>query len=108
MSNIIGPVKTSVLYRKEKRDLFDIDFNAYISDNNLNTPLDDNPDIVFINQTKRVPKPLVESKWMPKAVLEIGASYSMNKSVQHFANFSPLILSYDSINLKTNRETYHA
>lgn len=108
VSNIIGPVKTSVLYRKEKRDLFDIDFNAYISDNNLNTPLDDNPDIVFINQTKRVPKPLVESKWMPKAVLEIGASYSMNKSVQHFANFSPLILSYDSINLKTNRETYHA
>lgn len=103
-----GSLDISVLYRKDKRDLFDIDFNAFIADNNLNSPLTKDTDVVIVNQNKRLPKPLIESGWMPNAVMTVGASYAMNKSVSHFVNYAPLILSFDTIHLYTNKDFFHA
>ena len=103
-----GSLDISVLYRKEKRDLFDLDFNTFIADNNLNSPLTKDTDVVVVNQNKRIPKPLIECGWTPNVVMTIGASYAMNKSVSHFVHYAPLILSFDTIHLYTNKDFYHA
>ena len=67
----------SVLFRMENHK--DPEFNQYIKRNELNYPLDNNPEIVYISKDK-LPKPLLKSSWKPCAVLLMSSTRMFTKS----------------------------
>lgn len=68
--NIIPAEQQTVLFRLDNKVNFT--FNQYIKENNLNNSLANNPKIVYINENKKIPKPLLESGLEFKCTLYFG------------------------------------
>jgi len=93
-ANIITNV--SVLYRKDNVDNDDKEFNKYISDNELNQKLDNNPKIVYVKDDK-FPKTLLKSNWKPSAAIILGSKSLMtNSKLQSYIGELDLVIHYDS------------
>lgn len=84
----------SVLFRKDGND----PFNDYVKENNLNNLVASNTKIVYINNTK-LPKPLLQAKWLPSCVLNFGGkSLSFNNVTQFIQQFDLQIIYEDPKN----------
>lgn len=78
LKHIIPSRDISVLFRKDGPDLF----NTYVSENGINNPVDTNTQIVYINNTK-LPKPLLQSKFKHRSVLELHKSLTYNNVIAY-------------------------
>lgn len=81
----------SVLFRLDNQT--NSDFNDYIKKNNLNSPVDKDTKIVYINSSN-VPKPLIQSNWRPSAVLLL-SSTRQHTRVSTYSESVDLIIHYD-------------
>ena len=68
--NIIPTEQQTVLFRLDNKQNYK--FNQYIKENNLNNSLANKPKIVYINENKKIPKPLLESGLEFKCTLYFG------------------------------------
>jgi len=85
----------SVLYRKDNVSLFDKEFNNYVTREQLNSlPNIDTTKVVVISNSKKIPKPLIASGWLPKAILFLGESLFVNRSISIFKEASGLNIHY--------------
>lgn len=91
-SGFIDNSKSTVLFRLDNET--NSDFNDYIKRNSLNSTLDKDTKIVYININK-VPKPLVKSEWSPQAML-LMSSIRLSSKVLPLSNQLDLVVHYDS------------
>lgn len=89
--NVIDIGEETVMFRLENDS--HSNFNDYIRENKLNSPIDKNTKIVYISNNK-VPKPLVKSMWRPLTTL-LMSSVRSNSLVSAFISQSDLSLHYD-------------
>jgi len=88
----IENTESTVLFRLDNET--NSDFNNYVKKNNLNSTLDKNTKIVYINVNK-VPKPLLQSGWQAQAMLLMSSIRLSNKTAP-MANQLDLIIHYDT------------
>ena len=91
-SGFINNSECTVMFRLDNENNFN--FNKYIKDNNLNSPLDKNTKVVYIN-TNKVPKPLIKSKWVGSTVLTL-QSYYMNSNIVNYIQEYDMCVQYDN------------
>lgn len=94
LKNLIAPEDTAVMFRLDNAENHDV--NEWIRDNGINNPLDVHKKIVYTVDS-RVPKPILNSEWEPRAVLSFSHS-SLLVSVKKILNFyshSDLIIYYE-------------
>lgn len=90
--NVVDAKDISVMFRKDGND----PFNNYVKDNFLNNSVASNTKIVYINNTK-LPKPLLQAKWLPSCVLNFGGkSLSFNTVTQFIQQFDLQIIYEDA------------
>ena len=93
----------SVLYRKDNTTLFDKEFNNYITREQLNSlPVADKTQVAIISNTKKIPKPLIASGWLPKTILFLGESLFVNRTISIFKEASSLNIHYSKQILYNN------
>ena len=92
----------SVLYRKDNNLLWDKEFNNYITREQLNSPVTKDTKVVVVSNTKKIPKPLVGAGWLPKAILFLGESLFVNRSVSTYKESSGLNIFYSKQLLYNN------
>jgi len=92
LSGFIESKETTVLFRLDTHANYE--FNSYIKQHNLNSPLDKSLKIVYINNNK-VPKPLIKSEWKPLTVLLMD-SVRPSSIVTNFINEADLVVHYDN------------
>lgn len=93
--------EVSVMFRLDNKN--NSEFNDYIKKHNLNSPLDNNTKIVYINNDN-IPKPLLMSEWIPSAVLML-TSNRPHTRVGTYCEGIDLIMHYDkepSVMLRRN------
>jgi len=66
--NLVADDEVSVLTRMKNSNNFGREFNDYVKANHMNNSLAKSTKIVYIT-SKKVPKPLLTSEWIPEAVL---------------------------------------
>jgi hypothetical protein len=90
--NVVSNDQISVMMRLEsnKSD----GFNEYIKEHKLNSPVDKDTKIVYINRNK-LNKPLLTSDCKPLTMLML-ESYRLNMKMSHYADEYDLIIHYDS------------
>ena len=88
----IGNDEHAVLFRLDNTQ--NSEFNSYIKSNNLNSPLDNNPKIVYISNNK-IPKPLIKSTWAGSAMLSM-SSFRYNSKTKVLADEMDLVVHYDT------------
>lgn len=93
-NGIISNSSCSVMFRLDNAD--GSDFNEYIRRNELNSPVDKNTKIVYINNNK-IPKPLLKSDWNPLTAITTQSSYKggSNKVDVYLSNLD-LVIHYDN------------
>lgn len=91
LKGFIDDDNSSVLFRLDNAVNFE--FNDYIKKNNLNSKLDKNTKVVYINYN--ITKPLINSGWKPSAVLLL-SSNRFNSKVKIFVEESDLVIHYDT------------
>jgi hypothetical protein len=91
LKGFIDDTDSSVLFRLDNAVNFE--FNDYIKKNNLNSKLDKNTKVVYINYN--ITKPLINSGWKPSAVLLL-SSHRFNSKVKVFVEESDLVIHYDT------------
>lgn len=91
--NIVSNDEVSVLFRLDNKDKESQRFNSYIKNNKLNSPVDNNTKIVYINRNK-LPKPILKQEWRPRTVLMLN-SLRTNSNVSDWISECDLILHYD-------------
>lgn len=79
----------SVLFRLSKPSKYADAFNAYIKDNNLNNPLEENTKFVFIS--KKVPKPLLEKIKYFDLVLQF-STQTAHYRLKNYLNNQPNVI----------------
>lgn len=89
--NFIPANEISVLMRLDSN--ISNGFNEYIKERELNSPVDKNTKIVYINKNK-INKPLLQSSCSPKTVLMLESTQLSSKQ-QYYANEFDLIVHYD-------------
>jgi len=89
--NILDDTESTVLFRLDNDK--NNDFNSYIKDNKLNSPLDKNTKIVYIND--KIPKPLIKSDWNAYTALML-ESIRPNIKTKAYLNEFDLVLQFDS------------
>ena len=99
LTNILFNEDMSVLFRTDNHS--NREFNEFVTDKQLNNPLDNNTKVVYINNNK-FPKPLLKSTWKPSAVLTIG-SQRLNTKINDYINPLDLIIHYDTALSPFNR-----
>ena len=77
-------------------------FNAYVKKNNLNSPLDKDTKIVYINNNK-LPKPLIASNWLPEVTILYGNSRT-STNVQLYINSCDLVIHYTDVELPWGKQ----
>ena len=92
LSGFIDSTECSVLFRLDTHANYE--FNNFIKQQNLNSPLDTTLKIVYINNNK-VPKPLIKSGWQALTVLLMG-SFRPSSNVSTYINEANLVIHYDS------------
>ena len=93
--NIIANEDISVLFRQENKNADGREFNKYVKSNFLNNPIDNNTKIVYINNNK-LPKPLVQSGWLPEVAIRVRA-HRLNRNVATYLNITDLVIHYDDV-----------
>lgn len=69
-SNVVSPEDQSVVFRLDNDGSEKIEFNQYIKDHNLNSPVDKSTKIVYnLYNNKGLPKPVYKAGWEPITVL---------------------------------------
>ena len=75
--NLVDPKDISVLVRLPNKGT-GAEFNTYVKDNGINNSLANTTKIVYIN-SKKIPKPLVQSTWRPESVICCDGSKNYTK-----------------------------
>ena len=91
-NGFINSTESSVLFRLDNEN--NANFNNYVKDNNLNSPLDKSTKVVYINSNK-VPKPLIKSDWEPEAML-LMSSFRLRQHSTILAENVDLVIHYDN------------
>jgi len=84
----------SVMFRLPNQGSKNIEFNQRVSEDCTNNSVDKNTKIVYISH-RRVPKPLIKSKWQAQAVISLRSEREHNQ-VQNFLQQYDLIIQYDN------------
>lgn len=94
-SGFVDPASITVMFRLDTKynDGAGIEFNDYIRKHSLNSPLDSNTKIVYINNDN-MPKPLIMSEWNPIAVLMMSSLKPYNRVVTYCDEID-LVIHYD-------------
>jgi hypothetical protein len=79
------------MFRLDNTD--NAEFNNYIKKNSLNSKLDKNTKVVYINSSN-ITKPLLNSDWIPSAVLLL-SSHRLTSKIKVFVDESDLVIHYD-------------
>jgi hypothetical protein len=91
--NYVSKDQASVLFRLDNKDEKSKEFNAYVKNNKLNSPVDNNSKIVYINRNK-LPKPILKHQWRPRTVLMLN-SLRTKTNVSDWISECDLTLHYD-------------
>lgn len=91
LNGFIEKGQSSVLFRLDNEN--NSEFNKYIKSNSLNSPLDKNTKVVYINNNN-ITKPLIQSKWKASAVLLLSSGLLVSK-VKTYVDECDLIIHYD-------------
>ena len=83
----------SVLFRMDNKNKKSAEFNSYVKENQLNSPVDKDTKIVYINRNK-LPKPLLKQNWQPRTVLMLN-SLRTKSIIAEWIGESDLVLHYD-------------
>tara|TARA_B100000214_G_C23943642_1_gene616926 strand:- start:18 stop:1232 length:1215 start_codon:yes stop_codon:yes gene_type:complete len=100
--NIIFDENISVLFRLDNDEDDGYNFNTYVKKNNLNSPLDKDTKIVYINNSK-LPKPLIASNWLPEVTILYGNSRT-STNVQLYINSCDLVIHYTDVELPWGKQ----
>tara|TARA_B100001057_G_scaffold500467_2_gene615693 strand:- start:234 stop:1448 length:1215 start_codon:yes stop_codon:yes gene_type:complete len=100
--NIIYDDNISVLFRLDNDDEEGYEFNSYVKKNKLNSPLDKDTKIVYINNNK-LPKPLITSNWLPEVTILYGNNRT-STNVQLYLNNCDLIIHYTDVDLPWGKQ----
>ena len=92
-NGIIPNESCSVLFRLDN-DTDGAEFNQYIRRNNLNNLVDNNTKIVYISNNK-IPKPLLQSDWLPSAAITSDSSRSSGGKLDFYLSSLDLVIHYD-------------
>ena len=92
-NGIIPNESCSVLFRLDN-DADGVEFNQYIKRNNLNNLVDNNTKIVYISNNK-IPKPLLQSDWLPSAAITSDTSRSSGGKTDSYLSSLDLVIHYD-------------
>jgi hypothetical protein len=84
----------SVMFRLPNHGDNNIEFNQRIAEDRTNNLIDENTKVVYISH-KRVPKPLIKSKWQARAAISLRSEREHNQ-VQNFLQQYDLIMQYDN------------
>jgi hypothetical protein len=84
----------SVMFRLPNHGDNNIEFNQRIAEDRTNNLIDENTKVVYISH-KRVPKPLIKSKWQARAAISLRSEREHNQ-VQNFLQQYDLIIQYDN------------
>lgn len=96
----------AVLYRRDKKEHDDLEFNNYVTRHQLNNLPSDNIKVIFVSHLKRLPKPLVESNWKPRAVIVLNGTISINRTVEAYKTYADLVIHYTD-HIFYNRGAYY-
>jgi len=99
--NIFDSSSISVLFRLENYNGNVNEFNQYIKDNDLNSPLDTTTKIVYISENK-IPKPLLKSNWRPEVVVCL-VENRVNQKIMALLNEYDLTIFYHNYNSLINQ-----
>jgi hypothetical protein len=91
LSGFIDSSESSVLFRLETHTNYE--FNNYVKQQKLNSPLDKSLKVVYINNNK-IPKPLIKSGWNPLTVLLMDSARP-HTNVGTYINEADLVIHYD-------------
>jgi len=91
LKGFIDHDESTVMFRLDNAD--NAEFNTYIKKNSLNSKLDKNTKVVYINSSN-ITKPLLNSDWIPSAVLLL-SSHRLTSKIKVFVDESDLVIHYD-------------
>ena len=95
--NIIPNESISVLFRLDNDNEDGRDFNKFVKQNHLNSPLDKHTKIVYVSNNK-IPKPLVASDWYPELGLVL-KNFRLMRNLQTYIDNIDLVIHYDNVHL---------
>lgn len=95
--NIIPNERISVLFRLDNDTEEGRDFNKFVKQNELNSPLDTETKIVYINSNK-IPKPLIASEWYPELGIVL-KNFRLVRNLQTYIDNIDLVIHYDDVHL---------
>lgn len=94
VSGFIDSTDISVMFRLSNHSPYGAEFNNYLKEININSPIDKSKKIVYINNRMKINKPLLKSGWQHDCFLSVGNSpYS---TLKDYANSAGLNIYYDS------------
>ena len=93
-NGIIPNESCSVLFRLDNNEE-GVDFNQYIKRHSLNNLVDKNTKIVYISNNK-IPKPLLQSDWMPNAAVTTNSGRNYGGKLDAYLDNLDLVMHYDS------------
>ena len=93
-NGIIPNESCSVLFRLDNNP-DGVEFNSYIRRNNLNNLVDNNTKIVYISNNK-IPKPMLQSEWLPSAAITSDTSRSSKGKTDTYLEGLDLVIHYDN------------
>ena len=91
LHGFVDPTECTVMFRLSNNS--DSEFNDYIKNNNLNSSLDKNTKVVYIN-TNKIPKPLIMSDWKCSTAL-LTQSQRVNTKLSQYIEKFDLVMHYD-------------
>ena len=94
LRNIFYPDTMTCLFRLDNNDSQNIEFNQYIKENNLNSPLDKSHKIVYITNIE-LKKTIFKVEWQPKTVV-LFDSKRVDTKFSTFLNEQDLVIEYDT------------
>ena len=93
-NGIIPNESCSVLFRLDN-DSDGVEFNQYVKRNNLNNLVDKDTKIVYISNNK-IPKPMLQSNWVPSAAITTDTSRSPKGRADSYLAGIDLVIHYDN------------
>ena len=91
--NVVHSSEVSVCFRKPNTEARD-PFNEMVSEKGINNPVDKNSKIVYINNSK-LPKPLLQKDFAPRAVVSLGGHIIGFNNVTNFIQQFDLQIVYE-------------
>lgn len=89
----VSSEEISVLFRMDNDK--NPGFNEFVKNQNLNSPVTENTKVVFVSRDK-MPKPLLQSGWLPDSVVRVGSN-RLQLKVGLWTHECDLIVHYDTV-----------